>query len=233
MKVMSLRSAAVSASRPGLVLGLVPLFFVLAAIVFPTDTAAESRTGSLVVLGLENQVTDEGWQDLRIGFGLTSLLAEKLYDTGLFQFIEEDPRQRTRLEERRRELWQGSITCREACFREEATHFGVTFIAIGRVTDFSTSGSKAFIGPVSTASRRSTVTVAIDLYQTERNEILTCDGKGSAATRAGALLFEFRGDAVAFDKSAIGPATEKALDKAVNCLLKQMKKRKWIASKSN
>lgn len=190
-------------------------------------TAGAQEKRALVVVGVTNQVKDERWQDRRIGFGLSSLIAESFFDSGQFALVEEKEEIRDRLAAVREKLWmlseEGALL-REAA--ESAAFAGAEMLAYGRVVSFKTPTTRVSFGPLHSRVKTTEIKVAVFLRDLQADSSYSGEGNGKAKTKATSVLFEYREDRdeVNFDKTAIGQATKQAVAAAVAKVLKEYRR---------
>lgn len=189
---------------------------------YPTAASGQEKK-ILVVVGVTNQVKDERWQDRRIGFGLSSLIAEAFFDSGLFVLVEEKEDIRDRLAAVREKLWMLSeegLQLREAT--ETAALAGAEMLAYGRVVSFKTPTTRTSIGPLHSREKSTEIKVKVFLRDLQTDTTYSAEGTGKAKTKATSVVFEYREDRdeINFDKTAVGQATKQAVAAAVARVLK-------------
>lgn len=174
---------------------------------------------SVAVIGVRPAVTDPRLHDLRIGFGLASLVTEELYDSGRFRLSEIAPEVRGRLDRMAVDAWQRATLPSERDLDRVAREAGTDLVAFGEVVRFESPRSSLTIGPFSTQTNRLEVAVRICIRDAATAETWCEQGAGSASSSATAAAFEFRGDRVVFDQTSVGNAVAEAVDAAMKALL--------------
>jgi hypothetical protein len=166
-----------------------------------------------------------GVQDRRVGFGLTSLLAESLFDTGKFRLVEEkEVRKRELIEELVATYWigqRGPYTAHE--LGGLAQHLGVDLLAYGSVAYAGASGQRLALGPLSRAEHTLRVQVHACVYEASTRATLCRAGQGEARQEGTGLVYAFRHDRLDFEKNAVGRATKEAVVQAVHHLLTSLR----------
>jgi hypothetical protein len=164
---------------------------------------------------------DAVWQDRRVAFGLTNLLAESFYDTGKFRLVEEkDLRQRQLIEELVDLFWS---TSRPEPSDPELTSIGtrleVDLLACGTVGYTRSSSRRIQAGPVGSYQQKLRVAVEVCLYEVSTQKTLCREGEGTAEQEGVGVVYEFRNDRLDFEKSAAGRATKQAVTSAVQAIM--------------
>ena len=179
---------------------------------------------NLLVVGVANQLKDERWQDRRIGFGLTSLIAEALFDSDRFVLLEEKEEIREQLRTVREKLWmlsEEAVQLAEAA--KAAQQIGAEWMAYGRVVSFRTPSNRISMGPFHSREKITEIKVEVNLRDLQSGRTLSGDGKGKAKTTATSVVFEYRQDReeINFDKTTVGQATKEAVAQAVKKVLEE------------
>lgn len=182
---------------------------------------------TLLVVGVTNELKDERWQDRRIGFGLTSLIAESFFESGLFVLLEEKEEIRSQLTQVREKLWMLSEEAeqlREAA--HTATLAGAEMLAYGRVVSFRTPTTRVSFGPLHSREKSTEIKVEVILRDLKTDTTYSGEGTGKAKTKATSVVFEYREDRdeVNFDKTTVGQATKQAVAAAVKNVLKEYRR---------
>lgn len=185
-------------------------------------TGAESAGNgkTIAVIGFANETGNAEWDNQLIGYGLSQLLLQKLYDTGKYVPVEENPEIIGEIDRLINNQWKA-----EAAFYQEtdaekiARNIKADTVAYGKVIRFDVSRSKSFLGPFS--SSKSKVRVEVEIYLKDRNSpVRISTGAGSASTKSRGVFFQIRDDQIYFDQTAVGRAAEKAVIEAVEELFK-------------
>jgi len=186
------------------------------------------RSGeSLAVIGVQRGDTPprsgetDSMQDRRVGFGLNSLLAESLFDTGRFHLVEEkDVRQRALLTDIVKTYWieaRGPYTPEQ--LQRVAQQLGAPLLAYGSVVYGGFSGQRLMLGPFSRAEQTLRLQVTACLYAASPRSSLCRQGRGEARQEGVGMVYEFSGDRLDFAQNAIGRATKEAVVLAVRELV--------------
>jgi hypothetical protein len=193
----------------------------------PAAGLAVQSGASLAVIGVRQDDTPsrsgkaDSLREPRVGFGITSLLAESLFETGQFRLIEEkDIRQRDVLADLVKTYW---IEARTPYTVEQlqrvAQQLGVALLAYGSVVYGGFSGRRWEIGPVSGAEQTLHLEVTACLYVASTRASLCRQGQGEARQEGVGVVYEFRGDRLDFAQNAVGRATKEAAVLAVRELI--------------
>lgn len=182
---------------------------------------------SLAVIGVQRGDTPSqsgesaSLQDHRVGFGLNSLLAESLFDTGKFRLIEEkDVRQRDLLDDLVKTYWiEARAPYTEQRLQRVAQQLGVALLAYGSVAYGGFSGQRLMLGPLSRAEQKLRLQVTACLYAASTRASLCRQGQGEARQEGVGMVYEFRGDRLDFERNAVGRATKEAVVLAVRELV--------------
>lgn len=188
--------------------------------------AQDSPKPSCAVVGFINQVENKDWYDGRVGMGVRSMLAQSLFETGLFSLLEEKPDIKAKIEEAAKAVWldkTGSSTALDgaAAFGKQA---GAKFIASGKVFHFGKPRTRASVGPAHFESDEVEIKIEVTLTNTADNKAITAIGSGKAKTTATSGLFTFHGENLDADASMVGTATRKAIEAAVAEIAKKYRK---------
>ena len=186
------------------------------------------RSGeSLAVIGVQRGDTPprsgetDSMQDRRVGFGLNSLLAESLFDTGRFHLVEEkDVHQRALLTDIVKTYWiEARVPYTEQELQRVAQQLGVALLAYGRVAYSGFSGQRLMLGPLSRAEQKLRLQVTACLYNAVTRATLCRQGQGEARQEGVGVVYEFSGDRLDFAQNAVGRATQQAVALAVGELV--------------
>lgn len=186
------------------------------------------RSGeSLAVIGVQRDNASsrhdeaESLRDRRVGFGLNSLLAESLFDTGKFRLIEEkDVRQHDLLADLVKTYWiEARTPYTDQQLQRVAQQLGVALLAYGSVAYGGFSGQRLALGPLSRAEQKLRLQVTACLYAASSRATLCRQGQGEARQEGTGMVYEFRGDRLDFAQNAVGRATKEAVVLAVRELV--------------
>ena len=161
-------------------------------------------------------------QDHRIGFGLSTLLAEVLFDTGRFRLVEAKAiEERQLLEELVSTYWikPPAAQYAERDLQRVATQLDVKLLAHGRVAHRRVSQRRVSFGPLSRHQQKLRIQVRVCLYDATTRANLCRAGEGEAQQLAQGVIYDFHGDRVAFTQNATGQATKQAMVAAVEKLV--------------
>ena len=173
----------------------------------------------LLVIGVRNQIKGKEWQDLRIGFGLKSMLTESLYDTGYFLLQEEKPEIRSRLGLTTENLWNRETNYSLEELSEITGALNADVVAFATVTSFHTPTSDVKIGFFSSTKAMAEIEVKICLFDNNMKKCFCSVGKGREEYVTKGLLVEFQDDGRLSTKSLIGKASKQAMNNALNQLI--------------
>lgn len=173
----------------------------------PLPSVKKTRIGpksSMIVAGSRRAPTLQGkeWDDLRIGMGVSTLLAQALYDTGCFTLQEAPGEIRSRIEK----TWAGGGS---------NTVASADYTAVVTVKNFFLDDVSAFAGILGAGRKKTTMTVAVTLRNTRSGAEASATGKGASTTANAGALFVFESGTVGFDETTIGRATKAAIYDAV------------------
>jgi hypothetical protein len=164
---------------------------------------------------------DAVWQDRRIAFGLTNLLAESFYDTGKFRLVEEKNLSQWQLIEELVDL--SSSPSRPELSDLELASIGrrlaIDLLAYGRVGSTRLSGQRTVFGPLGRYQQRLRITIEACLHEVSSQKTLCREGEGMAQQEGVGVVYEFRNDRPDFEKTAAGLATKQAVTSAVQALM--------------
>lgn len=184
------------------------------------------RTGEvLAVIGVKqgkNQLSSadsQGLQDRRIGFGLSKLLAESLYDTGKFRLVEEKDLHKRELEDLVHIYWiVHRANYSEQELRRVATQLSAELLAYGSIS-YRSFRERISAGPISRVMQKLRIQANVCLYEVFTDAILCREGQGEAEQERRGVIYEPRDDRLDFEKNAAGIATKLAVERAVQDLV--------------
>jgi hypothetical protein len=164
---------------------------------------------------------DVAWQDRRVAFGLTALLAESFYDTGKFRLLEEKDLPQRRLIEEVVDLF--SLAARPEPSEPDLVGLGARLeadlLAYGKVGYSQASGQRLQVGPIGRSQQELRVSLEVCLFEVASQRTLCREGGGSAQQTGMGVVYEFRNDRLDFEKNAVGCATKQAVTSAVQALM--------------
>jgi hypothetical protein len=181
---------------------------------FPPSEAASGKK-RLAVIGVRNEINRPQWNNQLIGHGLSSLLSQKLCDTGQYVAIEDNPEIIDRIQHLIRTQWQRDskyYTSEDA--DRLALDLGSDAVAFARVIHFSTKRKRGFAGPFSGADTKVLIEVEVGIKE-KGQPVRMAKGKGEASTRSMGTFFHIREDKVYFDETTVGKAAHRAIDDAI------------------
>ena len=177
----------------------------------------------VVQLGLSENVIRQ-WPDLRdkkIGFGLSNRIVEGLYDTGWFRFLEEKDEIVTRIVEQ----WDKVIN-RDDLYRPKELDTLETpdFLVYGEIYEFSVGSEESVVGIAGSASKVTRIGIQLRFAEVASGEFVPASGLGEEWVEEDVrvLFIQTKRD---FSSSAIGRATDMAVDQAVAKLLPRIARR--------
>lgn len=164
----------------------------------------EGQKANLIVAGSRRAAPLQGkeWDDLRIGMGVSAILAQALYDTGCFALQEAQGEIRSRIEK----TWGGAAPGAVAA---------ADYTASVTVENFFLEDVSAFLGILGTGRKKTTMAVSVTLRNTRTGAERSAKGKGGSTTANAGALFVFEWGTVAFDETTVGRATKAAIYDAV------------------
>jgi hypothetical protein len=192
----------------------------------PTPPLSLRTSEILAVIGVQqgkNQLSSadsQGLQDRRIGFGLSKLLAESLYDTGKFRLVEEkDLHKRELIEDLVHIHWivhRANYSERE--LRRVATQLRAELLAFGTIS-YRSFRESISAGPISRVVQKLRIQANVCLYEVFTDAILCREGQGEAEQERRGVIYEPSDDRLDFEKNAAGIATKLAVARAVQDLV--------------
>jgi hypothetical protein len=182
--------------------------------------AAEPAADTLVVLGLENRLPKkqrQDWRDQRLGLGIRGRLAQMYADSGAFALVEDKD-----LAPSVREAvggWWLAERSAETLADLDRLHreTGAAWIAHGSLDEVGVTRDRVS-GPVGGRRWAYRVEVRLCLHDAGGDELCD-DGEGRSVTRAVGVVFDYRGDELAFDQAGPAEAVDRALVDAFNRLM--------------
>jgi hypothetical protein len=168
---------------------------------------------------------DAVWQDRRVAFGLTHLLAESFYETGEFRLVEEkDMRQRQVIEELIDLFWSAShLDSSQPELAGIGRRLEADLLAYGKVDYPKISGQRIQVGPVGRYQQTLRINIEVCLYEISTQQTLCRPGEGMAQQDGVGVIYAFRNDRPDFEKTAAGLATKQAVTAAVQGLMKSIR----------
>lgn len=177
-------------------------------------------TVQVVRLGLTPEVLAE-WPDLRdkrLGFGLSNRIVEALYDSGWFRFLEE----KDAVVERIVDQWDKAIN-RDDLYQPK--HFeGLEvpdFLVYGEIFEFATGREERAAGLSGESHGITRLGIQLRFASVASAEFIPASAVGEAVADEDVRTL-FSHSKRDFAQSAIGQATQSALDQAVPQLLKRI-----------
>lgn len=188
--------------------------------VLSAEVPVDQTRKRLAVIGFTKNFSNPEWDNQLIGYGLSQLLLQKLYDTGRYTAVEDNPEIMLTINRLIEQQWnQDAVVHREHDAERIAGEVQADAVAYGKVLRFDTQRSRSFAGPISRSVTN--VMVELEVYLKETPAPLRrSTAVGSAATRSVGMFFQIRDDKLYFDQTAVGRAAEQALTDAVNGLWK-------------
>jgi len=197
---------------------------------FATRRDATARTltlppgSTLAVIGVQPTTDQPQREESRVGFGLTDLVADRLLRTGKFQGLEEQTvHQHALLDEVVRTYW---VEPRSAYTLAEIQHLGerlgVALLAYGHMARARVVQRIVEAGPFTHVVQWLQMHVQVCLYAVATQAVACSEGQGEAAQTGAGVGYVFAGQRLAFEHSAMGLATQKAVAQAVDRLIAQI-----------
>jgi len=161
----------------------------------------------LVVLGSRRAASLKGpkWDDIRMGMGTSSVLAQALYDTGCFVLYEDNSAIRAQIER----TWNTSGQLPSA-------RAGAEYGALVTVDRFFLEDTSLFLGVAGAGTKKTIMNVTVELENLKTGRSTRASGRGTSTTATGGVLFLYESGTVNFDETTVGRATKAAVYDAVN-----------------
>ena len=204
-------------------IALAVLITILGGSLSPTIDAADTKK-KLAVIGVRNEIDRPEWNNQLIGYGLSNLLLQKLFDSGRFVAIEDNPEILAKIDSLVKTQWQGDASYYSPDEADQlAKDLGSDVVAYAKVVKFSTNRMRGFAGPM--AGAKTNVVVKIEVSLKELGEpVRKATGEGKGATKSMGTFFTIREDHVYFDQTTVGKAAHQAIANAIKKLnIKRMK----------
>lgn len=181
------------------------------------DYEGRKRRVQVVEIGIpaENFQQYEDSIDESIGLGLSSLLIERLFETGRFDLLEGEDE----LLERHRTLWRRT---EDGFYAEDQPLKGMEvpeFLVDVELSYTTLSSRKFSLGILTTYVQKLEVTVNVCMRPISTGERLCRKGEGEAEQRGRGAFFIPRSNPDEFKKTAAGLATKRAMQQAVDELV--------------
>ena len=161
-------------------------------------TAAAAAPMTLAVMPAENKSGDKRFDGLLVAQGIANILAQELYDTGMFVPVEE----------------KGEITRRVHDLGGTGAPARAEAVARAEVVRVRVSRMRGMLGFLGGAKTTVMATVRVSL-RIKGQTPLTAEGRAKAVTKAAGAFFEVRGDRIAFDATSTGRMVQEAVHRAV------------------
>ncbi len=184
---------------------------------FPTAIFGQSPR-PCIILGSQTTVNDPRWKDKRIGFGISNLIAEIIYDSKQFSLFDEKESVRESLAQVRALMWNGDAHCIDFAIAKLQSDSIVTII--GRVISCNAPKSRASLGPFSAGTDKIIITSDVEIIVSNR---LTYVGRGtgSATKTATGSFLSLSENAILFDQTTLGSALQQSISSATKSALSQ------------
>ena len=187
---------------------------------------SETLRPTYCVVGVKNNVNDRKWKDIEIGFGISNLISQLIYDTGEFIPIEEKEEIRGTIKKHRELYWHYTGNFKKDEIQQIGQELQTDFVIIGEVLKCKTSRKKAFVSVFSQYKTTVRIWVRLHMIDQKSGEILSSEGKGYSEKGATSVVFEARDGKIDFNSTMAGIATENAVKDAVENMVKKFKKNK-------
>ena len=167
-------------------------------------------------------MTRKQLEDRRLGFGLSTLIAETLFDSGKFRLFETRTiQERQLLDDMVTTYWvESPPDYAERDLYRVAQKLRLSLLAYGRIAHATERKRGLSFGPFSSHKQTLRVRVNVCLYDASQRTTLCHEGQGKAAQTGTGFLYEYDGDRLDFARSAAGKATAEAVTLAVHELVK-------------
>lgn len=146
-----------------------------------------------------------------VGLGVHNLLVDRLYDTGRFRFVEEKPEVVADLLDRQWVASTGAVSAESAV--QHGRLLGARYVLYGEVYDFG-------LERLGTAGAETRISIQIRLVDVETSEYVPASGTGELRREGDVLSTESE---LAFTRSTVGLATDRALAAAVETLMRRFR----------
>jgi len=188
---------------------------IIQLIALKTEAVGENKR--LAVIGVKNEIHEPEWDNQLIGYGLSYLLLQELFNKGGYIPVEDNPEIIKEIDRLIASLWKNRSFYNETDAEQIANQLNCQTVAYAKVTDFSVKRKRGFAGPFSKASV--IVGVEIEVHLKESGQpVKISKGKGEAFTKSTGLFFQIRDNNICFDETTVGKAAEKAVINAVKGL---------------
>jgi len=194
-------------SRP-FVIALFATLLASCATVAATRRIEVVEGSPLVITTASKAAQYDGFEELKLGFGMTSRLAEEFSEHGVFVLTEMNPEFRERLRLLREAAWSSQEPVPSV-----AAGSGVWEASV-RIVGFGLPRTRASFGPVSAARDSLVVEVEVTLRSPDGGSIVG-RGRGEAKRSSAAVLFEYDDLGWSPERTSVGTATALAIRKAV------------------
>jgi len=184
-------------------------------IALKTDAAGEDKR--LAVIGVKNEINEPEWDNQLIGYGLSHLLLQELFNTGGYIPVEDNPEIIKEIDRLIASLWKERSFYSSTDAEQIAKQLKCQTVAYAKITDFSVKRKRGFAGPFSKSSVTVEVEIEVHLKESEQ-PVKISKGKGEASTGSTGLFFKIRENKIYFDETTVGKAAEKAVINAVKGL---------------
>ncbi|MDX8395267.1 MAG: hypothetical protein R8K22_02520, partial [Mariprofundaceae bacterium] len=178
--------------------------------------AKDGNKRTLAVIGVNHNLDDPRWDDQLIGYGITQLVFQKMYDTGMYISYEDNEEVIQKVKKLVSRQWEQKSRPYDLQKANEITkELGCDVVSYAKITRFSIRRLRGFAGFL--AAAKTTIYFDIELHVVEKNgEHYQYEGAGSATTNATGVLFAVREDKIFFDKTGVGQAITQAVENAVS-----------------
>ncbi len=166
-------------------------------------------------------MTRKQLEDRRLGFGLSTLIAETLFDSGKFRLYETpNVGERQLLDDLVTSYWvESPPDYAERDLYRVAQQLKLSLLAYGRIVHATQRKRGLSFGPFSNHKQTLRVRVNVCLYDATQRTTLCREGQGKAVQTGKGVLYEYVGDRLDFARSAAGKATTEAVTHAVHELV--------------
>jgi len=202
---------------------LINVFLLLNFCLFNAKLFAVQTKPTFCVLGVKNNLKNEKWKDLGIGFGICDLITQELYNSKMFTHIETNEDIKEQIKKSRIIFWKYGN--RKTENKEKKDPFKADIIFWGEITSFTVKKRKSFIGFASKYKTTVKVKITLHMIDKKNNIKLSSSAYGTAQKGAKAIFFEINNNKkLDFNSSMAGIATKQAVKKALQKILNRYKK---------
>jgi len=177
---------------------------------------------TIAVIGLRNETDspDPAFRELRVGFGLSNMLATALFETGRFRLVE---RNQEIIEHVIKEQWLGQTGyINPMTAAETGKMVGAKAVVYGQVTEFGIRKVGFYAGVYGRRNITTRIAIDVKMVSTETGEIIgAVSGTGAVTTSTAGVAFVWEEGVEQFDQTTVGRASRQAIYKIAQNLALQ------------